>query len=54
MLVVPAVIALLGDRAWTLPRWLDKLVINFDIEGESVRHRGLADPDDTKTPVPAG
>ncbi|MFL1600234.1 MMPL family transporter [Gordonia amicalis] len=53
MLVVPAVIALLGDRAWTLPRWLDKLVINFDIEGESVRHRGLEDPDDTKTPVPA-
>ena len=53
MLVVPAVIALLGDRAWTLPRWLDKFVINFDIEGEAVRHRGLPDPDDEKTPVPA-
>ncbi|GAA10996.1 MMPL family transporter [Gordonia alkanivorans] len=53
MLVVPAVIAMLGDRAWGLPKWLDKLVINFDIEGESVRHRGLTDPDETKTPVPA-
>ncbi|MFE0751905.1 MMPL family transporter [Gordonia sp. NPDC058843] len=53
MLVVPAVIALLGDRAWRLPRWLDRAVINFDIEGEAVRHRGLEEPDDTRTPVPA-
>ncbi|WP_055476176.1 MMPL family transporter [Gordonia sp. HS-NH1] len=53
MLVVPAVIALLGDRAWGLPRWLDRFVINFDIEGEAVRHRGLEEPDDTRTPVPA-
>ena len=41
MAVVPAVIALLGDRAWGLPKWLDKLVFNFDIEGEAVRDRGL-------------
>ncbi|WGJ85239.1 MMPL family transporter [Gordonia sp. SMJS1] len=53
MLVVPAAIALLGDRAWGLPRWLDRLVINFDIEGEAVRHRGLEEPDDTRSPVPA-
>ncbi|MBD0860413.1 MMPL family transporter [Gordonia sp. zg691] len=55
MLVVPAVIALLGDRAWGLPRWLDRFVLNFDIEGESVRHLGLEDSrdEDSKTPVPA-
>ncbi|GED97169.1 MMPL family transporter [Gordonia crocea] len=41
MTVVPAVIALLGDRAWGLPKWLDKVVVNFDIEGEAVRDRGL-------------
>ncbi|GAA3023202.1 MMPL family transporter [Gordonia defluvii] len=41
MTVVPAAIALLGDRAWGLPSWLDKLVFNFDIEGEAVRNRGL-------------
>lgn len=41
MMVVPAVISLLGERAWGLPRWLDKVVLNLDIEGESVRHRGL-------------
>ena len=41
MMVVPAVITLLGDRAWGLPRWLDKLVPNLDIEGEKVRDRGI-------------
>ena len=41
MLVVPAIIALLGDGAWRLPKWLDRLVPNFDIEGEAVRNRGL-------------
>ncbi|MCC3312384.1 MMPL family transporter [Nocardia africana] len=41
MIVVPAVIALLGDRAWGLPRWLDRLVPNFDIEGGAVRNRGI-------------
>ncbi|MEU6558250.1 MMPL family transporter [Nocardia nova] len=41
MIVVPAVIAMLGDRAWGLPRWLDRLVPNFDIEGGAVRNRGI-------------
>ncbi|WLP89542.1 MMPL family transporter [Gordonia sp. NB41Y] len=41
MTVVPAVIALLGDRAWGLPKWLDKLVVDFDIEGGAVRNRGV-------------
>ncbi|WP_026919364.1 MMPL family transporter [Gordonia shandongensis] len=48
MTVVPALLALLGDRAWRLPAWLDKLVINFDIEGEKVRNHGLPV---TETPV---
>ena len=33
MMVVPGLIALLGDRAWSLPKWLDRFVIDFDIEG---------------------
>ncbi|MBM7369033.1 MMPL family transporter [Gordonia hydrophobica] len=41
MIIVPGVLAMLGERAWGLPQWLDKLVINFDIEGEKVRNRGL-------------
>ncbi|MDM8084977.1 MMPL family transporter [Cellulomonas cellasea] len=37
MTIVPAVMALLGERAWWLPRWLDRLLPNVDIEGESLR-----------------
>ncbi|WGD37470.1 MMPL family transporter [Lysinibacter sp. HNR] len=38
MTLVPAVLALLGDRAWWIPRWLDRLLPSFDIEGEGVQH----------------
>ncbi|MDR7275241.1 MMPL family transporter [Catenuloplanes atrovinosus] len=31
--LVPAVLKLLGDRAWTLPRWLDRIVPDVDVEG---------------------
>ncbi|MFC5184546.1 MMPL family transporter [Actinomadura harenae] len=34
MTLVPAVLALLGGRAWWLPRWLDRIVPNLDVEGE--------------------
>ncbi|WKD56645.1 Membrane protein YdfJ [Corynebacterium capitovis DSM 44611] len=36
MTIVPATLFLLGDRAWTLPRWLDKILPRVDVEGESL------------------
>jgi len=33
-LLVPAVMVLLGRRAWWLPRWLDRIVPHVSIEGE--------------------
>ena len=36
MTLVPAVLQLLGDRAWRMPRWLDKLLPVFDVEGEGL------------------
>jgi RND superfamily putative drug exporter len=33
---VPAVLALLGKRAWWLPRWLDRLMPRVDVEGEAL------------------
>jgi RND superfamily putative drug exporter len=33
-LLVPAVMVLLGKHAWTLPRWLDRIVPHVSIEGE--------------------
>ncbi|MGO1384582.1 MAG: MMPL family transporter [Arachnia sp.] len=34
MTLVPAVLALLGDKAWWLPQWLDRILPTFDVEGE--------------------
>ena len=55
MTLVPAVMALLGDKAWWMPRWLDRVLPHFDIEGEAVeRELALADwpePDTTAVVV---
>jgi putative drug exporter of the RND superfamily len=48
MAIVPAVLALLGDKAWWLPKWLDRILPRVDVEGEALT-RGAADPE----PVPA-
>ena len=34
MIVAPAVMTLLGDRAWALPRWLDRALPRISLEGE--------------------
>ncbi|MFD6135489.1 MMPL family transporter [Isoptericola sp. NPDC056618] len=36
MTLVPAVLHLLGDRAWHMPRWLDRVLPTFDVEGEGL------------------
>ncbi|WP_248242542.1 MMPL family transporter [Microbacterium kunmingense] len=36
MTLVPAVMTLLGDRAWWFPKVLDRMLPHFDIEGEAV------------------
>ncbi|WP_426321444.1 MMPL family transporter [Microbacterium sp. E-13] len=44
MTLVPAVMALLGDKAWWMPRWLERVLPHFDIEGEAVeRELALTD-----------
>ncbi|MEU9407077.1 MMPL family transporter [Streptomyces sp. NPDC048281] len=40
MAIVPAVLALLGKRAWWLPKWLDRALPNVDVEGEGLRALG--------------
>ncbi|MEU1216958.1 MMPL family transporter [Streptomyces sp. NPDC005790] len=42
MAIVPAVLALLGKHAWWLPRWLDRVLPDVDVEGEGLR-KNLAD-----------
>ncbi|MGW0330439.1 MMPL family transporter [Streptomyces sp. NPDC003011] len=36
MAIVPAVLALLGERAWWLPRWLQRILPDIDVEGEAL------------------
>ncbi|MGK5734067.1 MMPL family transporter [Streptomyces sp. URMC 124] len=41
LLLVPAVMTLLGRRAWWTPRWLDRVLPHLDVEGdEAVRPAG--------------
>ncbi|WP_223690159.1 MMPL family transporter [Leifsonia poae] len=37
MTLVPAVLKLLGDKAWWMPRWLDRLLPSFDVEGDGLQ-----------------
>jgi RND superfamily putative drug exporter len=36
MVIAPAVVTLLGDHAWWLPRWLDRILPNVSLEGHLV------------------
>ena len=36
MTLIPALMYLMGDRAWALPKWLDKLLPEVDVEGEKL------------------
>ena len=40
MAIVPAVLGLLGRKAWWLPKWLDRAVPNVDVEGEGLKTLG--------------
>ncbi|WP_274030652.1 MMPL family transporter [Streptomyces sp. MMBL 11-1] len=44
MAIVPAVLALLGKKAWWLPRWLDRALPNVDVEGEKLQKRLTDEP----------
>ncbi|MEW1721468.1 MMPL family transporter [Streptomyces sp. NPDC093109] len=42
MCLIPALLYLMGDKAWWLPRWLDRILPNVDIEGETLHRPRLA------------
>ncbi|MFD7877368.1 MMPL family transporter [Streptomyces sp. NPDC059766] len=54
MAIVPAVLALLGRKAWWLPRWLDRALPNMDVEGEGLGRAtgsGGKEPDAHREPA---
>jgi len=36
MALVPAIMAVFGDKAWWLPKWLDRMLPNLDVEGDKL------------------
>ncbi|MGW7094564.1 MMPL family transporter [Streptomyces sp. NPDC054874] len=54
MAIVPAVLALLGKRAWWLPRWLDRALPNVDVEGEKLQKQLTDDPGSEQGPGDGG
>jgi RND superfamily putative drug exporter len=58
MTIVPAVMYLLGDKAWWLPRWLDRILPDVDVEGAKLGKGSPAvratDPEPDAEPAEAG
>lgn len=52
MTIVPAVMYLLGEKAWWLPRWLDRILPDVDVEGAKLRKPGTTA--DVAEPEPEG
>ncbi|MEV8547728.1 MMPL family transporter [Streptomyces sp. NPDC051572] len=56
MAIVPAVLSLMGNKAWYLPRWLDRILPRMDVEGEALSRKVPAPTAETPTtrltPVP--
>jgi RND superfamily putative drug exporter len=53
LLIAPAVVLLLGDHAWWLPGWLDKILPNVSLEGHLVQSLDAPEPALEESKVPA-
>ena len=57
MVLVPATMELLGEANWWLPKWLDRIVPRFSVDGTKVAGGGLGGPEvhgDEPEPALAG
>jgi len=53
LLIIPAVMHLLGESAWWMPKWLDRILPNVDVEGASLeRSHPTHEADDIEEPKP--
>jgi putative drug exporter of the RND superfamily len=53
LVVAPAVVTLLGDHAWWLPRWLDRALPNVSLEGHLVQGLDAQEDQEGAPKVPA-
>ena len=48
MTLIPALMHLLGDKAWYLPKWLDKILPDVDVEGSKLN--AMLEAEDNNNP----
>jgi RND superfamily putative drug exporter len=56
MVIAPAIVTLLGDRAWGLPAWLDRVLPDISLDGRAPSRGRRAEPAEAPpaaAPVPA-
>jgi len=39
MLIIPALMHLFGEKAWWLPKWLNRILPDVDVEGTALERR---------------
>jgi RND superfamily putative drug exporter len=44
MILVPAVLQLLGEASWWMPRWMDRVLPDIDTEGTSLADEEVSEP----------
>ncbi|MFF0457111.1 MMPL family transporter [Nocardia africana] len=56
MVLIPSLLVLLGKWAWWMPKWLDRILPDIDVEGTKLRELQQRDRDTAaeKEPVPVG
>lgn len=54
MTLTPALMHLLGEKAWWIPRWLDRLLPNVDVEGAALSRALARRAEDAREAEPAG
>lgn len=53
MALIPAILTLLGEKAWWIPSWLDRILPKVDVEGSSIQ-REAADTSGDSQPRTSG
>jgi RND superfamily putative drug exporter len=54
MAIIPAALALLGDRAWWMPQWLHKVLPHVDVEGQALAREPAVSVEANRGPVSVG
>ncbi|WP_458686939.1 MMPL family transporter [Nocardia tengchongensis] len=55
MILIPSLLALLGDSAWWIPKWLDRILPDIDVEGAKLAElKQSSAPSEDKQPATIG